>query len=329
MARFSLQEVANQVRGRLLDERHTGIVIERARGLSESDEHSIAYVEDAGACARLAATTNCAALLVPESVEHCSRPAIVVPNPKYAYAVVLGMFHPPRRPKAGIHRCADVHPSASIAPSASVGPYCVISEGAQIGEHAVLHAHCRIGARSRVGEYSELRPRVTLHDDGVIGGRCLVHAHTVVGSSEGGAVSSPAVIVEDDVEIGARSVIVAGHDRPTLVERGTKTDNLVTIGAGARIGPHCLLVSKSLIARSASLDHHVILAGQAMVNEGVRIGAISIVAARGKVIGDLPAKSRVSGDPAVPHKDELRRVANLGKLARLVPALTRLAGYAP
>ena len=62
------------------------------------------------------------------------------------------------------------------------------------------------------------------------------------------------VIVEDNVEIGANSVITRGPlpGSNTIIEQGTKVDTLVEIGHGAHIGKHCLIIGQTIICSSCN-----------------------------------------------------------------------------
>lgn len=327
---YTLAELANALQGRLLDASHASVRVQRVRGISESDELSLSYIEDVRAVSRLTETARAAAFLVPATVDECTRPAIAVRNPRRAFAQALVIFYPRTRPPAGVHPTASVHPLARIAASASIGPFCTIGEEAFVAADAVLHAHCHIGAHSEIGNATELRPRVHVNDRVVVGAHCLIHANTTLGAAlppvigQGPGAASPTVIIGENVEIGARVTVEAGIPTPTRIESGTKTDNQVTIGASACVGPHCLLVSKSQVGRNAVLEHHVTLAGQALVMRDVRVGAITIVGGRGKIEHDLPPRSVVSGEPAEGHKDALRRAGNAVKLAHLVDAMQRI-----
>ncbi len=51
------------------------------------------------------------------------------------------------------------------------------------------------------------------------------------------------VEIHDDVEIGATNCIDRGTLQNTVIERGTKTDNLVHIAHNVHIGKNCLLTA--------------------------------------------------------------------------------------
>lgn len=321
---LTLRQIAEHVGGRLVDPADGQISIDRAYGLSDADEHCISYVEDASALAAVAAATPALALLVHESANTCARPAIAVRNPRLAFARVLRLLHPPRPTVPGIHPTAHIHPDAQIHPEAHVGPYCVVGAAARIGPGVILRAHVHVGRHSAVGAATELRPRVSIGDHVTIGAACLIHAGTIVGAADDAPVVSPVIIIGDSVELGGRAYIEAGETVATRIDGGTKTDNMTCVGAGAHVGPHCLMVSSSQVGAAAVLEHHCTLAGQAMVLPRGHVESTAIVAARGKVDTRVATRTLVSGDPAIPHKEELRRVANTMKLARLTDAMAAM-----
>src|SRR4029078_7448949 len=154
-----------------------------------------------------------------------------------------------------------------------------------------------------------LYANVVLYDDCVIGDRVIIHANTAVGSDGYGYATHKGehhkipqignVVIEDDVEIGAccsieRAALGAPH-----IGRGTKIDQLVVVGHGSHIGPHCLLVAQTGIAGSVTLGHHVTLAGQTGVAGHLKIGDQVTVGAQSGIISDIDDQSTVVGSPAL------------------------------
>jgi len=74
-----------------------------------------------------------------------------------------------------------------------------------------------------------------------------------------------------------------------------------------KIGKHCLLVSQSGIAGSTELGDYVVLAGQAGLAGHLHIGSGAQGSAASGVFDDIPDKTRVQGNPAVPWREFSRR----------------------
>jgi UDP-3-O-[3-hydroxymyristoyl] glucosamine N-acyltransferase len=107
------------------------------------------------------------------------------------------------------------------------------------------------------------------------------------------------VILEDDVEIGCNSAIERGTLDDTIIGQGSKIGDMVAIGHGTKIGPHCLLVPQVGVAGSAVLGHHCVLGGQAGIVGHIRIGNMVTIGAQAGVINDVPDGAKVVGAPAI------------------------------
>ncbi|HEX9287203.1 MAG TPA: UDP-3-O-(3-hydroxymyristoyl)glucosamine N-acyltransferase, partial [Thermoanaerobaculia bacterium] len=80
------------------------------------------------------------------------------------------------------------------------------------------------------------------------------------------------------------------------------------------------------IAGSARIEDRVTLAGQVGVNDHVTVGKGAIATGQAGVTGSIPPGAVVSGMPAAPHREFLKRaalVARLPELARRLESLER------
>jgi UDP-3-O-[3-hydroxymyristoyl] glucosamine N-acyltransferase len=251
---------------------------------------------------------------------------VIVKNPKSALADVISLLFPNFQPyfiQAGISPKADIHPSAKIAKDVAIGPFAVIGEGASIGEGTQIAAHVVIGKNVSIGARCRLYPQVTVYNDVTIGDAVHIHAGTAVGSEGFGYYlhndqwhhinQVGGVTIGNEVEIGANTCIDRGCLDHTKIENGVKIDNLVQIAHNAYIGEHCLIAGQSGVLGSAHLEHHVVLAGQSGVGH-VRVGAGTQIAARAAVSNDTEPQSILSGNPAWPHMEELKKEAFIRKL---------------
>ncbi len=226
------------------------------------------------------ATSNAACVIVNAAMRETarSRGACIVSDQPYLYFARVTQLWKRRlaRPQTPlVHPSAVIDPQAWVDPTARIGALCVVERGA------------------RIGAGTELRSRVTVAEDCVIGQRCLLHPGVVVGADgfgfapDGGRWEKieqlGAVRIGNDVEIGANTCIDRGALHDTIIEDGVKLDNLIQIGHNVRIGPHCALAGCVGVAGSAVIGAHCTIGGGAIIlghlslADHVNISAASVV----------------------------------------------------
>lgn len=237
-------------------------------------------------------------------------------------------------PVAGISEDARVAEGAQVDPSAHIGPFCIIESGARIGANVVLESSVRIGAGVEIGEGTRIQHGAWIGPRTRIGARCLLHAGAVLGADGFGFHSDASghhklpqigiVVLEDDVEVGAHSCIDRARFGETRIGQGTKVDNLVQIGHNVRVGRHCILCAQVGIAGSARFGDFVVLGGQVGVNGHIEIGNGVQAAAKTGIAKSVPAGTILSGMPARPRNEDLRRLASIGSLPKLSARVSKI-----
>lgn len=267
--------------------------------------------------------TAASCVIVKDTVADVPIAQLVVANPAHAFARVLGLFYPVRRPAAGISDEAWVSPAASVAGDATVMPFAYVGDGALVGAGTVVHPFVYIGNGAQVGNNCTLYPHVTVRDGVTIGDRVIIHPGTVLGADGFGYVFEKGVhhkipqvggvLIKDDVEIGANVCIDRATIGTTVVGKGTKIDNLVQVGHNVTIGDNVILVAQVAIGGSADIGSYVTLAGQVGIADHASIDPETIIAARSGASGHV-TKGIYAGAPIIPHKDWLRASILYGKL---------------
>ena len=283
----SLDEIAKLVNGDVIGD--GALVVDSLCPIEGAADNSLIFA-DGNDNLKKAATITAAAVLVAEHVTEFNKPIIRVAEPLLAFITLLKHFYPERKALPGIHPTAVIAEDVILGVGVSIAPYVVIESGAVIGDYCVIKSHVHIGHDVTIGAYSTIHPQVTIYDACQIGLRVIIHASTVVGSDgfgytfkEGEHLKIPhvgRVIIGDDVEIGANTVIDRATLGATVIGEGTKIDNLVQVAHSVRLGAHNILCAFTGIAGSTTSGNHVIFAANVGVSDHVVIDDDVILGAR-------------------------------------------------
>jgi UDP-3-O-[3-hydroxymyristoyl] glucosamine N-acyltransferase len=126
-----------------------------------------------------------------------------------------------------------------------------------------------------------------------------------------------AVIIEDDVELGANTTV----DRPavgeTRIRRGTKIDNLVMIAHGVSVGRNVLMAAQVGVAGSTDIGDEVVFGGQVGVGGHLTIGRGAVAVGQSGVTNSVDPGAMVSGYPAIDSREWRRSSAVFRRLPEL------------
>jgi UDP-3-O-[3-hydroxymyristoyl] glucosamine N-acyltransferase len=211
-----------------------------------------------------------------------------------------------------------------------------------VGDDCVLHAGVVLYPGARIGHRFSAHARVVVREGVQIGDRVTIHAGAVVGSDGFGYLPGPAgirkipqigaVIIEDDVEIGANATIDRAALGATRIGRGTKIDNLVMVAHGCVVGPACLIAGQVGLSGGTTLGTGVMLGGQVGAAGHLHIGDGAKVAAKSGIHNDLDAGGTYGGIPAIEVGLWRRGAAvfrSLGDLLRRVRRIEKRLGISP
>lgn len=257
------------------------IIVTGVAPLADATPTHISFLSNAKS-RRLATHTNAAALIVSPAdslaIGTAYTGARILSDNPYAYFARLAQCFATRSqpsPQPGIHPSACIDPSAQIAPSAVVGPLVTIEADATLEDGVIVGSGCFIGRSARIGANTLLHPHVTFQAHCRIGTKGIVHAGAVIGAdgfgfaNDAGAwIKIPqtgAVVIGNDVEIGANTCIDRGALDDTVIGDGVKLDNQIQIGHNCRIGDHTAMAGCVGVAGSAVIGKYCTFGGAAMV----------------------------------------------------------------
>lgn len=219
------------------------------------------------------------------------RTLVACESPRLAFVRAVDRFWPEAATAdalngpAIVHPSARVHHSARIAAGASVGAGCEIDAGSVVLSGARLYRGTRLGKRVRVESNAVLgAPGFGFERDD--GGRWRRFPQR------------GAVVLEDEVEVGAGACIDRGALGDTTIGAGTKVDDLAYVAHNVTTGRNCLLMAASLVCGSCRLGDGAVVSPGAKVREGCVIGEGAHVGLGAVVVSDVAPRTVVAGVPA-------------------------------
>jgi len=263
---------------------------------------------------------------------------ILVDDAYQSLARLLTMVDQAKPKKTGISTLAYISESAVIGENAYIAPFVYIGDHVTIGKNVSLHPHCCLEDGAKLGENVILFSGVKIYYNCVIGNNCTLHSGSVIGSDgfgfapteDGSYKKIPQmgnVVLEDNIEIGANTVVDRATLGSTIVRQGVKIDNLVQIAHNVEVGTNTVIAAQTGISGSTKLGKQCVLAGQVGIAGHLHIADGTIFGAQSGVPNNIKKPNQVfQGYPAVPVMTFHRASVvykNLPELQKTVYALEK------
>ena len=306
-------------------------------GIGEAREGDVTYLADKkhqGDLAVCRASAVIISLDMSREMQSLIIPALVVKNPRYAFALTLDFIYGKPYLPGGISDRAVIGKDVVLGSEPTIHPNAVIADGAKIGSRVTLYPGVYVGGGSIIGDDTVIYANVSIREGVSLGRRVIVHSGTVIGSDGFGFVTHAGqhhkipqvggVIVGDDVEIGANCTIDRATLGNTTIKKGTKLDNMVHIAHNVTIGEHCLLAGQSGVAGSTTIGNYVIVGGRAAIADHLTIEDRVMIGGASGVSRDISSGQVVTGYPAMPIREWLKAQAVFAKLPELKKLVAQL-----
>lgn len=184
-----------------------------------------------------------------------------------------------------------------------------IAKGAVIGANTCIMPGAYIGENVTIGKNVYIGTGVKIVGNVTIGNNVVVRENTVLGADglstdrdeEGKAATMPQfgeIILEDDVQIGANTVIARGAIDETIIKRGSKIDNSCFISHNVNIGEDSFVVGETIMFGSSCLGDKAFVSGNATIRNGIHIGNNATIGMGAVVVKNVEDGAVVKGNPA-------------------------------
>lgn len=269
-------------------------------------------------------TTEASVVIVAEDftpTQPISSTLIKVKDPYSAFSVLLEKYNEAINTvnvKVGIEQPSFIHPTAKIGKDVYIAAFSYIAEHTQIGDNCKINAHTYVGAHTQLGNNCTLFSGVKLYHNTVLGNNVVIHANTVLGSdgfgfapqSDGTYNKIPQignVIIEDDVEIGANTVIDRATMGSTIIKKGVKLDNLIQIAHNVEIGENVVIAAQTGVSGSTKVGAQSVIGGQVGVAGHISLAKGTQVGAQSGLNSNITQENQKwHGSPVQPLRDWLR-----------------------
>lgn len=309
------------------------VVVTRTASLESAQPGDLAFCNQRK-LAQLLTKTKASAVIISEDLKaFCSTNAIIGNNPYALYAKAAQFLNPPVVPFEGVH--SSVLSESELPSDIAVDAFVKIGKNVRLGENVAIFSGCVIADNVQIDDGCVLYPNVVVYKNCILGKRCILHAGAVIGADgfgfapEGASwVKIPqlgAVVLGDDVEIGANSTIDCGTFENTTIASGCKIDNLVHIAHNCHIGENTVMAACTGVAGSVTMGKHCMLGGAAMVSGHLCLGDNVVISGGSLVMKSITKPGRyTSVFPLDSHENWIENAAHIRRLDRLAQKIKRL-----
>ncbi len=238
--------------------------------------------------------------------------------------------------KAGIEEPSFFSDSSEAGGNIYRGAFSYVGPNVKIGNNVKIYPHAYIGDNVTIGDNCIFYSGVKIYPNTIIGNNCIIHSGTVIGSDGFGFAPQPDgtykkipqlgnVILHDNVEIGANTVVDCATLGSTIIKAGVKLDNLIQIAHNVEVGENTVIAAQSGVSGSSKLGKNCVLAGQVGMVGHIEIGDRVTLAAKTGLSKSVKKEGAVRfGTPAMDHKEYLKCHAIFRNLPELRERVNKL-----
>jgi UDP-3-O-[3-hydroxymyristoyl] glucosamine N-acyltransferase len=287
--------------------------VTRPAALGAADPSAISFCSPTGdegrhaIAASTAGTIVCAEMKGLEGLAE-EKTLLIVDQPRLAFLRMVDQLFSAPRPE-GIHSSAIIEKDARIGPDVAIGAHSYVGSGVEVGAGTVIHANATVHEMTKIGRNAVIWSGAVIGLDGFgfhrnQSGQLERFPHI------GG------VTIEDDVELGANTIVARGTFADTVIRRGAKVDCFVHVAHNVVIGEAAVVIAHAMLGGSVHVGARAWIAPCACIRDGIKIGDDATVGLGAVVVKDVEAGATVMGAPARDATEFKRMLDSLRNLSQ-------------
>ncbi|WP_348666588.1 UDP-3-O-(3-hydroxymyristoyl)glucosamine N-acyltransferase [Arsenophonus symbiont of Ornithomya chloropus] len=311
MCSIRLADLAQQLDAQLYGD--GDIIITGLASIHFAKKGQITFLSNSRYLKQLKKCQASAVVLKKDYLSNAKIAALVVNDPYLAYARLAQFLDNTPKPAHNIHPSSVFSQNVIFGKNVAIGANTVIESGVILGDQVIIGANCFIGKNVKIGNFTSLWANVSVYHNVKIGEKCLIQSSVVIGSDGFGYAHEDlkwikipqlgAVIIGNNVEIGAGTTIDRGALDDTIIGNGVIIDNQCQIAHNVIIGDHTAIAGGVIMAGSLKIGKYCMIGGGSVINGHIEICDKVTITGMGMVIRSINKPGIYSsGIPLQPNK---------------------------
>lgn len=270
------------------------------------------------------------------SESELSTTLIKVEDAYLAFSKLLEFYDQAKKAnKIGIEQPSFISKTVKFGSDFYLGSFSYIEDNVILGNNVKVYPNCFIGENVTIGNNVIIFAGAKIYSETVIGSNCIIQSGVIIGSDGFGFAPNPDgtfskipqignVILEDDVDVGANTMIDKATMGSTIIRKGVKLDNLIQIGHNVEIGENTVIAAQTGIAGSTKIGKNCMIGGQVGIAGHLTIGNNVRIQAQSGVGRNIKDNEILQGSPTFGYNDFSKSYVHFKNLPKIVTEIEEL-----
>ena len=333
--KFTAEQIAGILEGEVVGDPNASV--SRLSKIEEGTEGSLTFLSNLKYLNYIY-STQASITIVNDTFEPESPITTTLIKVKDAYASftkLLEFYNEVKRNKSGIEQPSVISENVKYGDNLYLGSFSYIGQNVVIGTNVKIYPNSFIGDNVVIGNNVTIFAGVNIYSETIIGNDCVIHSGVVIGSDGFGFAPQPDgtfnkipqignVVLEDGVDVGAKTTIDRATLGSTIIKRGVKLDNQIQIAHNVEIGANTVIAAQTGIAGSSKVGKNGMIGGQVGISGHLTLGDNVRIQAQSGVTRNIKDEEVLQGSPTFGYNDFNKSYVYFKKLPQLVAEIEEL-----